>query len=113
MLDDCVMGTVEGVVGERRTPLRRAWLRVGRRADGRAPLWIELAVIGWLFWLYDVINDFAPIRQLLAVRNAMGVLSLERSLHLDLELRAQPLAGGAHASSRSSPPTTTSSPTPW
>jgi diacylglycerol O-acyltransferase / wax synthase len=86
MLDDCVMGTVEGVVGERRTPLRRAWLRVGRRADGRAPLWIELAVIGWLFWLYDVINDWAPIRQLLAVRNAMGVLSLERSLHLDPEL---------------------------
>ena len=86
MLDDCVMGIVAGVVGEQHTPLRRAWLRVGRRADGRAPLWIELAVIGWLFWLYDVINDWAPIRQLLAVRNAMGVLSLERSLHLDPEL---------------------------
>jgi len=80
------MGIVEGVIGERPTPLRRAWLRVGRRADGRAPLWIELAVIGWLFWLYDVINDWAPIRQLLAVRNAMGVLSLEHSLHLDPEL---------------------------
>jgi PAP2 superfamily protein len=80
------MGIVEGVIGARPTPLRRAWLRVGRRADGRAPLWIELAVIGWLFWLYDVINDWAPIRQLLAVRNAMGVLSLEHSLHLDPEL---------------------------
>jgi diacylglycerol O-acyltransferase / wax synthase len=86
ILDDCAMGIVEGVIGERRAPLRRAWLRVGRRADGRAPLWIELAVIGWLFWLYDVINDWAPIRQLLAVRNAMGVLSLEHSLHLDPEL---------------------------
>ena len=80
------MGIVEVVIGEQRTPLRRAWLRVGRRTDGRAPLWIELAVIGWLFWLYDVINDWAPIRQLLADRNAMGVLSLERSLHLDPEL---------------------------
>jgi diacylglycerol O-acyltransferase / wax synthase len=80
------MGIVEVVIGEQRTPLRRAWLRVGRRTDGRAPLWIELAVIGWLFWLYDVINDWAPIRQLLADHNAMGVLSLERSLHLDPEL---------------------------
>jgi hypothetical protein len=80
------MGIVAGVIGERPTPLRRAWLRVGRRTDGRAPLWLELAVIGWLFWLYDVINDWAPIRQLLAVRNAMGVLSLEHSLHLDPEL---------------------------
>ncbi len=80
------MGIVEGVIDARRRPLRRAWLRVARRADGRAPLWIELAVCGWLFWLYDVINNFAPIRQLLAVRNAMGVLSLEHSLHLDPEL---------------------------
>ena len=80
------MGIVERVIGERSTPLQRAWLRVGRRADGRAPLWIEIVVIGWLFWLYDVINDWAPIRQALAVRNAMGVLSLERSLHLDPEL---------------------------
>jgi membrane-associated phospholipid phosphatase len=80
------MATVEGVVGERRSTLQRAWQRVGRRADGRPPLWIELAVIGWLFWLYDVINDFAPVRQMLALRNAAGVLSAERWLHLAPEL---------------------------
>jgi PAP2 superfamily len=80
------MATVEGVVSGRRSTLRRAWQRVGRRSDGRAPLWIELAVIGWLFWLYDVINDFAPIRQQLALRNAAGVLSAEHWLHLAPEL---------------------------
>ena len=43
-------------------------------------------IVAWLFWLYDVINNFAPLRQTLALRDATGVLNLERSLHLDLEL---------------------------
>ena len=86
------MGMVEGEIDVRRTPLQRLpsamgnlWRRVGRRGDGRAPLWIELAIIAWLFWLYDVINDFAPVRQLLALRDATNLLSFERSLGLDPE----------------------------
>ena len=59
--------------------------RLLRRRDGRAPLWIELAVIGWLFWLYDVINNFAPERRRLALHNALGVLRFERSLGIRLE----------------------------
>jgi hypothetical protein len=57
-----------------------------RRRDGRAPLTLELAVIAWLFWLYDVINNFAPTRAAQAMSNASAVLSVERSLHLDIEL---------------------------
>ena len=43
-------------------------------------------MVGWLFWLYDTINNFAPLRQALALRDATGILGLERSLHLDPEL---------------------------
>ncbi|HXR13699.1 MAG TPA: phosphatase PAP2 family protein [Solirubrobacteraceae bacterium] len=62
------------------------WWRIGRRGDGRAPLWIELVVIGWLFYLYDVVNNLAPIRQQLAVHDAVGLLAFEHSLHLSPEL---------------------------
>jgi hypothetical protein len=86
ILDDCCVGILERAVAERCTPPRLAWQRVTRRVDGRAPLWIELVIVAWLFWLYDVINNFAPLRQTLALRDATGVLNLERSLHLDLEL---------------------------
>jgi PAP2 superfamily len=64
----------------------RVWRRVGRRQDGRTPLWIELLVIGWLFWLYDVINNWAPVRQLFAMHNAASLISFEHSLDLDPEL---------------------------
>jgi PAP2 superfamily len=60
--------------------------RLLRRRDGRATLWIEALVIAWLLWLYDVINDFAPTRIALAHRDALGLLSFERSLHIDPEL---------------------------
>ena len=69
-----------------RTLLARVWWRIGRRGDGRAPLWIELAVVGWLFYLYDVVNNLAPLRQQLAVRNALGLISFEHWLHLSPEL---------------------------
>jgi len=82
------MTTVERAAGTDGTPALRSWrgrlLRLGRR-DGRAPLLVELAVIAWLFWLYDVINNLAPTRVALAHRNALGVLDLERLLHVDIE----------------------------
>jgi len=36
-------------------------------------------------YLYDVVNNFAPIRQRLAMHNATGLVALEHSLHLDPE----------------------------
>jgi membrane-associated phospholipid phosphatase len=65
---------------------QRALRRLTRRRDGRAPLWIELAIVAWLFWLYDVINNLAPIRHALAVANARSLLGFERTLGLDPEL---------------------------
>ncbi|HEY1776702.1 MAG TPA: phosphatase PAP2 family protein [Solirubrobacteraceae bacterium] len=79
------MGSVEGGVTRSRTLLSRVWRRIGHRRDGRAPLWIELAVVAWLFYLYDVVNSFAPIRQHLAIHNALGVLAFEHSLSLSPE----------------------------
>jgi hypothetical protein len=60
--------------------------RLLRRRDGRAPLWIEALVVGWLVWLYDVINGFAPTRIALAQHDAVGLLHFERSLGIDPEL---------------------------
>jgi uncharacterized membrane protein len=85
MLDDCGMGSVEGGVMRSRSLLVRVWQRVSRRRDGRAPLWMEFAVVAWLFYLYDVINGFAPVRQQLAIQNAIGVLAFEHSLSLSPE----------------------------
>jgi PAP2 superfamily len=96
MVDDCGMGSVEGMVKRSVALSGRALRRVGRRSDGRAPLWIELAIIGWLFWLYDVVNDFAPVRQLLAIRNAGGLLSAERSVGLNPELALNHWLAGHH-----------------
>jgi len=79
------MASVEGVAVVARMLPGRLWRRVGHRADGRAPIWIELGVIAWLFWLYDVINNTAPLRLALARRNAVGLLSFEHTLGLDFE----------------------------
>lgn len=58
-----------------------------RLRDGRQRLWLalDLLIVAWLIWLFDAINDLAPVRQQLAERNGDGVLALERSLHLDPE----------------------------
>jgi hypothetical protein len=81
-----VVDLVERLGEARSTPLARIWRRVGRRADGRPPLWIELLIVAWLFWLYDVINNFAPVRERLAFANAAALFRFERSLGLDPEL---------------------------
>jgi hypothetical protein len=47
--------------------------------------WVDALVILWLLWLYDAISNFAHLRLHIALANARGVLSLERSLHLNPE----------------------------
>ena len=68
--------------GELRTGARRA-LRT-RRLDrgGRAGFVINLLVLVWLIWLFDAINNLAPVRQGLAERNGRRILDLEHMLHL-------------------------------
>ena len=65
--------------------LRLIWLVLTRR-DGRAPVWREALVGVWLLWLYDAINNLAPLRRIVALHNAVGILTLERSLNLAPEL---------------------------
>jgi hypothetical protein len=51
----------------------------------RVGLALDLLILAWLTWLFDAINNLAPVRQGLAERNGESVLRLERSLHLDPE----------------------------
>jgi hypothetical protein len=51
----------------------------------RAWLLIDLLVVAWLIWLFDALNNLAPVRQGLAVSDGRSVLDLERSLALDPE----------------------------
>lgn len=46
---------------------------------------IDLLIVAWLIWLFDAINNLAPVRQQLAERNGDRVLNVERSLQLDPE----------------------------
>ncbi len=48
--------------------------------------WLELLTIAWLAWVYDFINNLAPLRHSVAIAHALGVLNLEQSLHLTPEL---------------------------
>jgi hypothetical protein len=52
----------------------------------RSPLWVEALVIAWLCWIYDAINNLAPVRLHAALAHGWGLLHLERSLGLDPEV---------------------------
>ncbi|HUA12718.1 MAG TPA: phosphatase PAP2 family protein [Solirubrobacteraceae bacterium] len=73
----------EAKAAYRPSPFRRL---IGRR-DGRPVVWAELLVAVWLLWLYDEINNLAPLRRVVALHDAAGVLALERSLDFAPELR--------------------------
>jgi hypothetical protein len=62
----------------------------------RSPWWVEVGVIVWLLWVYDAITNFAPLRLDVALSHARGVLSLERSLHLNPELSLDRWLAGHH-----------------
>jgi hypothetical protein len=47
--------------------------------------WPEILVIVWLCWVYDAINNLAPLRRAAAYSHSRGIWHLERSLHLDPE----------------------------
>jgi diacylglycerol O-acyltransferase len=52
----------------------------------RSPLWVEALVVIWLCWVYDAVSNLASLRLHAALAHALGVLRLERTLHLDPEL---------------------------
>jgi hypothetical protein len=78
--------TAAGDLAQRRQPPGGALVARLRSRRERAWLALDLAIVAWLCWLFDAINNLAPVRQSLAIDNGRGVLDLERSLHLDPEL---------------------------
>jgi len=54
-------------------------------AKKRSPLVVELAVIAFLGWIYDWLQNLAPLRLDVALRHGQGILSFEERLHISPE----------------------------
>ena len=65
-------------------------------APARSRWWVELLAIGWLLFLYDAVNNLAPLRLSIALGNARGILRAERVLHIDPELSLDRWLAGHH-----------------
>jgi hypothetical protein len=52
----------------------------------RTRWWVEALVVVWLLWIYDAVNNLAPLRVHAALAHGWDLLRLERSLGLDPEL---------------------------
>jgi hypothetical protein len=65
-------------------------------APTRTRWWVEALVIVWLCWVYDAITDLAPLRLHAALGHAMGILRLERSLHVAPEPALDHWLAGHH-----------------
>jgi hypothetical protein len=73
----------------------------GRVVENAAPAtrprwWVEALVIVWLCWVYDAINNLAPLRVHAALAHGWGVLHLERLLGLDPEVALNRWLAGHH-----------------
>ncbi len=53
-------------------------------------------MIGWLLWVYDAINNLAPLRLHAALTHARHVLELEQTLHIDPEHALDRWLAGHH-----------------
>jgi hypothetical protein len=67
------------------------------RPRRRPRWWLELLTIVWLAWIYDAITNLAPLRLHAALAHAQGLLSLERTLHIDPEHMLDSWLAGHHA----------------
>ncbi len=50
--------------------------------------WWELLIVGWLYFVYDIINNLSPVSRTAALRHARDVLHLESIMGLDVEKAA-------------------------
>ncbi len=62
----------------------------------RTRWWGELLVVVWLCWVYDMINNLAPLRVSVALAHARAILHLEQTLHLDPERALDRWLAGHH-----------------
>jgi PAP2 superfamily len=67
------------------------------RENARRPRWwTEILVIVWLCWVYDAINNLAPLRRAEAYAHAAASLRLEQHLHIDPEAALDHWLAGHH-----------------
>jgi hypothetical protein len=57
-----------------------------RRSRLRPSWWSQLAIIAFLLFVYDAINDLSPLHRATAIAHSLDVLHLENLLHLNPEL---------------------------
>jgi PAP2 superfamily len=62
----------------------------------RPKLWVEAAVLLWLLWLYDQINNLSSARLATALAHTRQVLVAESSIHVDLERSLNLFAASHH-----------------
>jgi PAP2 superfamily len=60
--------------------------RVLAAVQARPRWWVELLTIAWLAWVYDAINNLAPLNHSVAFAHGRDLLSLEQTLHLTPEV---------------------------
>jgi hypothetical protein len=58
--------------------------------------WGELLVVAWLAWVYDTINNLAPLREAIALSHGRDIFTLEQSLHFTPELTLNRWLAGHH-----------------
>ncbi len=63
----------------------RAKSRALAAVRARPRWWVELLIVGWLLWVYDIVNNLAHLRYSLAIAHATDVLHLEQTLQIDPE----------------------------
>ncbi len=63
----------------------------------QAWLAVDVLIVAWLCWLFDAINNLAPVQQELAVIDGRRVIDVERTLHLDPELSLDRWLAQRHA----------------
>ncbi len=65
-------------------------------APKRSPIVFELAIVVFLGWIYNWLQDLAPLRYRLALRHGAGILSFEQSLGVSPERAMDHWLAGHH-----------------
>ena len=69
----------------------------GTSGQQRAVWWRQVALIVWLWWVYDLINNFSPVREGRAIQVGQELLEFERGVGLDVELGLNRFVEDHHA----------------
>jgi hypothetical protein len=78
-------------------PRRAARLRaLTRGGAGRTRWWLEALIVVWLLWIYDAVNNFAPLRLAPALNHGRDILSAENALGIAPEHALDRWLAGHH-----------------